>query len=253
MGAGHPRMSFELDTFTAIQPAHYKIDNDYRKRKIVANGIQTWAIGQAIAMERRLDALLDPKRNKDGIFPELVLYDCQACHHSLMEQKWQSRPGTGLGPGVVRFDDSNLLMLQIIVSNIDPRKGALLVQQTKILHRSTTENEIKYFAAARTLKKTSSELVALFSNHKFGKKDVSKLLDGLVDRANKAEFSDYVGAEQAIMGISAVLSTADRMGMKAATKSAKKAVDRAFLALAKYDDWDYAAFKTAVGAIKPIQ
>jgi hypothetical protein len=55
------------------------------------------------------------------------------------------------------------------------------------------------------------------------------------------------------MGISAVLSTADRMGMKAATKSAKKAVDRAFLALAKYDDWDYAAFKTAVGAIKPIQ
>ena len=96
MGAGHPRMSFELDTFTAIQPAHYKIDNDYRKRKIVANGIQTWAIGQAIAMERRLDALLDPKRNKDGIFPELVLYDCQACHHSLMEQKWQSRPGTGL-------------------------------------------------------------------------------------------------------------------------------------------------------------
>ena len=253
MGAGHPRMSFELDTFTAIQPAHYKIDNDYRKRKIVANGIQTWAIGQAIAMERRLDALLDPKRNKDGIFPELVLYDCQACHHSLMEQKWQTRPGTGLGPGVVRFDDSNLLMLQIIVSNIDPRKGALLVQQTKILHRSTTENEVKYFAAARTLKKTSSELVALFSSHKFGKKDVSKLLDGLVDRANKAEFSDYVGAEQAIMGISAVLSTADRMGMKAATKSAKKAVDRAFLALAKYDDWDYAAFKTAVGAIKPIQ
>ena len=79
------------------------------------------------------------------------------------------------------------------------------------------------------------------------------MLDGLVDRANKAEFSDYVGAEQAIMGISAVLSTADRMGMKAATKSAKKAVDRAFLALAKYDDWDYAAFKTAVGAIKPIQ
>ena len=253
MGAGHPRMSFELDTFTAIQPAHYKIDSDYRKRKIVANGIQTWAIGQAIALERRLDALLDPKRNRDGIFPELVLYDCQACHHSLMEQKWQPRPSTGLGPGVVRFDDSNLLMLQIIVSNIDPKKGALLVQQTKALHKSTTENESKYYAAAKVLKQTSSELVALFSSHKFGKKDVSRLLNGLIDRAKKAEFSDYVGAEQAIMGISAVLSTADRMGMKAAAKSAQKAVDKAYAALSKYDNWDYTGFKTAVGMIKPIQ
>ena len=32
MGAGHPRMSFELDTFTALQPAHFKVDADYRKR-----------------------------------------------------------------------------------------------------------------------------------------------------------------------------------------------------------------------------
>ena len=85
MGAGHPRMSFELDTFTAIQPAHYKIDSDYRKRKKVANGIQTWAIGQAMSLERRMDAVLDPKRNRDGLFPELVLFDCQACHHSIIE------------------------------------------------------------------------------------------------------------------------------------------------------------------------
>src|SRR5690606_27638381 len=26
MGAGHPRLSFELDTFTRIQPAHFRID-----------------------------------------------------------------------------------------------------------------------------------------------------------------------------------------------------------------------------------
>jgi hypothetical protein len=250
MGAGHPRMSFELDTFTAIQPAHYKIDSDYRKRKKVANGIQTWAIGQAMSLERRMDAVLDPKRNRDGLFPELVLFDCQACHHSIIEQKWEPRPGTGLGPGVVRFDDSNLLMLQIIVSDIDKEKGARLVQQTKMLHKATTESEAKYLNAAKALKKTSSELVTLFSNHKFGKKDVAKLLKGLVEKANQAEFSDYVGAEQAIMGISSVLSTADRMGMKSFAKSAKKAVDRAYLALSKYDNWDYVGFKSAVRSIK---
>ena len=111
MGAGHRLV--ELDTFTATQPAHYEIDKDYYERKIVSNGMQTWAIGQALALEKRFEALLKMGET-GGIFPELVLFDCQACHHSLLTQKWQPRPGTGLGPGVVRFDDSNLLMLQII-------------------------------------------------------------------------------------------------------------------------------------------
>jgi len=35
MGAGHPRLSFELDTFTAIEPAHFVIDEDF-DRKVVA-------------------------------------------------------------------------------------------------------------------------------------------------------------------------------------------------------------------------
>ena len=48
MGAGHPRLAFELDTFTEIQPAHYAVDDDYRKRKTVASGVQTWAVGQEI-------------------------------------------------------------------------------------------------------------------------------------------------------------------------------------------------------------
>jgi hypothetical protein len=253
MGAGHPRMSFELDTFTAVQPAHYKIDDDYRKRKVVANGMQTWAIGHAIALESRIDALLDTKRNRDGIFPELVLFDCQACHHSLMEQKWQPRTGTGLGPGVVRFNDSNLLMLQIILTNIDQQKGALLLQQTKMLHKSGTESETKFREAAKALKKTTAELVNLFSNYNFGKKDVVSLLNGLIKKANKAEFSDYAGAEQAVMGIGAVLSTADRMGMKSITKSTQKSLDKAFAALSKYDNWDYPGFKKAISMIKPIK
>ena len=58
MGAGHPRLDFELDTFTATQPAHYEIDKDYYERKIVSNGMQTWAIGQALALEKRFEALL---------------------------------------------------------------------------------------------------------------------------------------------------------------------------------------------------
>ncbi len=67
MGAGHPRMSFELDTFTSIQPAHFDSDGDYRKRKGSWSGVQTWAIGQSLALGYLLDSIIE--RGQDGIFP----------------------------------------------------------------------------------------------------------------------------------------------------------------------------------------
>src|ERR1043165_8412954 len=46
MGAGHPRMSFELDTFSATEPAHFVIDADWQKRKGTWDSARVWAIGQ---------------------------------------------------------------------------------------------------------------------------------------------------------------------------------------------------------------
>ena len=248
MGAGHPRLDFELDTFTATQPAHYEIDKDYYKRKVVSNGIQTWAIGQALALEKRFDALLKMGET-GGIFPELVLFDCQACHHSLMTQKWQPRPGTGLGPGVVRFDDSNLLMLQIIVESIDEERGEALQRKTIQLHKASTANSKEFYAVAESLRDEAKELVSVFAKYKFGKKDIENLLLSLVQRTKEAEFFDYVGAEQAIMGITSVLAAADKVGLKKSTKQIQASLDNAYKALENYDSWDYAKFKTAVGKI----
>lgn len=95
MGAGHPRLSFELDTFTWMYP-HYDFDEDYRARKGEVNGLRDWAIGQGVAARVLLQRLADEQAGRDGLFPELVLFDCHACHRSLKERRWQPRSGTGL-------------------------------------------------------------------------------------------------------------------------------------------------------------
>src|SRR5690606_24746827 len=46
MGAGHPRLAFELEAFTANQPAHYEVDDDYESRKGRVSGFQLWLTGQ---------------------------------------------------------------------------------------------------------------------------------------------------------------------------------------------------------------
>jgi len=46
MGAGHPRLRFELQVFTFNQPAHVTIDADYVQRKGKIEDMNLWVTGQ---------------------------------------------------------------------------------------------------------------------------------------------------------------------------------------------------------------
>lgn len=211
MGAGHPRLSFELDTFTAIQPAHYEIDADYGKRKKVYQGVQVWAIGQAQAVNKSLDALLDPQR-QEGLFPELVLFDCQACHHPLDDIRWQPRATTGLGPGLVRLNDANLLMLYHAVNGISPELATNLRNATLALHKATTKGHEETLRAARELQRITQSIEDQLAKHQFSATDVRRMLEGVVAEGSKGEFFDYSAAEQSVMAISSLLNTLERTG-----------------------------------------
>ncbi len=158
MGAGHPRLSFELDTFTWLHP-HYKIGERWIKRKGDWNGVRDWAVGQGVAAENLLDQLVDPKTGWNGIFPELVLFDCHACHKVYKGNKWGPRQGTGLGPGVVRLNDANLVMFRHVLAPIDKAAAQRVLDETRALHRATTQSREATFAAARKLRATLADLV----------------------------------------------------------------------------------------------
>ena len=206
MGAGHPRMSFELDTFTAIMPAHFKVDDDYRKRKGAWNGVQTWAIGQAMAIGSVLDAMIDPKRGRDGAFPELVLFDCYSCHHRMSNLRWAARDSVGLDPGIPRISDANHLMLRIIATQVDAALGKAVREKTLALHQATRVSQAAMVEAAKALKTVTGELIDRFAEHQFSKADMEALLAGVIDEGLRGEYADYPGAEQATMALGAIIN-----------------------------------------------
>ncbi len=140
MGAGHPRLSFELDTFTAAEPAHFVVDKVYIQRKGPVNDVRVWAVGQAVSLVKHMDALLDPKRAPKGLFPDLVLFDCTACHHSMNNLRWQPDPATGLPPGTPTLEDANAVMLRIIAARVAPAAAETIADHMLALHRATTAN-----------------------------------------------------------------------------------------------------------------
>ena len=211
MGAGHPRLSFELDTFTWLHP-HYKIAEKWIARKGDWNGVRDWAVGQGIAAENLLDQLVDPKTGWNGIFPELVLFDCHACHKVYKGNKWGPRQGTGLGPGVVRLNDANLVMFRHVLAPVDKAAAKRVFDETRALHRATTQSREATFGAARRLRATLDELVPKVAAYNYDGASLDAILASIDADAGRGEFRDYAAAEQAYMAAESVVTAFERDG-----------------------------------------
>ncbi len=251
MGAGHPRMSFELDTFSAIQPAHYQVDKDYRERKPVFTGVQIWAIGQAVAMRENLDTLLS-KRGQDGVFPELVLFDCHACHHPMSDKRWTPRRGTGLPPGIVRFNDANFIMLRHIAGVVDANLATQLRSQTRALHRSVIQSRSAAKAAAQKLLQTTSTVIERVAAHDFTNEDVVAILNSIIDEGLRGEYSDYSAAEQTTMATGNVINVLDKSGgiSEAQLNKMNAALDKLYDATANDEKYRPHKFVAALRVVK---
>lgn len=204
MGAGHPRLSFELDTFTWLNP-HYEVDDDYIARKGEFNGVRDWGVGQGVAAATLLETLLDPRHGWNGIFPELVLFDCHACHRRMDGGAWAPRQGTGLGPGEVRLNDANLVMFRHVLAVVDSGAAQRVLQLTRNLHKATTVGRDQTASAARALRDEVRALLPRVAAHDFGASSLGPILDSLLVDAERGEFRDFAAAEQAAMAASSVV------------------------------------------------
>ncbi|MFT7686957.1 MAG: hypothetical protein ACI9FB_002305 [Candidatus Azotimanducaceae bacterium] len=203
MGAGHPRISFELDTFGALQPAHYVMDKDYRESKWSGSSVELWSIGQIEASRQTL-MLIGERLHSNGLFPELALFDCHSCHHSMSDQKWQANDRSNLPPGSVRLNDANFVMLFSIANVVSPDMEKALKKSMKGLHSSVNDGD--------DVKKRVANLLSILGqlDAKIETVDLNslapKIRATIVRRAAEGELNDYVGAEQAIMALDMLLS-----------------------------------------------
>jgi Cytochrome c554 and c-prime len=252
MGAGHPRMGFELDTYTAAEPAHFTVNKTYIERKGRVNDVQVWAVGQAISLVRRMDAILDPKNAPKGIQPELVLFECESCHHAMSQIRWRPRKSTGLGPGSVKLYDANAVMLRVIAARVAPATAKALGEHMLALHHATTVNWDMVTREAREVRHLAMELVQTLSSHDFTRDDMKALAEGVIVIGLTGDDTDYSGAEQATMALGSIVSAMKMSGYLTTeqTKSMNDALTALDKSIADNATYQPAAF---VKALKDFQ
>jgi hypothetical protein len=213
MGAGHPRMPFELDTFTLAEPAHFVVNKSYIARKGPVSDVRVWAVGQAASLLTRMDALMNPSHAPRGVDPELVLFDCESCHHGIARPRWRPRPSTGLPPGSLELYDANAVMLGVIARRVDPPLAGRLAADMLALHHATTENWPQVVREAGRVRPLAAGLEAALMRHDFTPADMKALAAGVMAVGLGGEDTQFSGAEQATMALGAIASNMKMAGL----------------------------------------
>ena len=202
MGAGHPRLSFELESFTANQPAHYEVDDDYieRKRSIVGFGL--WLTGQIDAANRYLELLESDWLTGAGIAPEFSLYDCHSCHHAMDDQRWGGvRLQQGLEPGGLRLQDHHLLMVRAVAGSMGQADARAFDQMVGRLLRAGQSSYPAIRSVAGEMRGWLTKRKQAWLDRDFSTAEVRSIRKAIAQQGANGLLNDYSAAEQAFTSI----------------------------------------------------
>ena len=200
LAAGHPRVSFELDSYTNLN-AHHDVDADYKERKAHVPGGQTWAIGQAMAIERRMDLLISPQTGTIGLFPEFAFFDCHSCHQPMSVKRRASVNRRGQP----KFDDAHMQMLRVAMSFAEPGYADQVDNDLRALHRAAGRSREALVQAAARMRSTARQAVQSIAARPFGGDDLRGILGTLASMGASGRVTHFAAAEQTMLALDSVL------------------------------------------------
>ncbi|MHA6334038.1 multiheme c-type cytochrome [Qipengyuania sp. CAU 1752] len=254
MAAGHPRIAFELDLFSALQQ-HHDIDGDYAERKGRTSSVRLWAVGQAEAVRRATDLFARPKFAMSGIFPEFYFYDCHSCHRAIQDGPqrkltFETNPGRPIPFGNPPFNDENIIVLSAVANVLAPARAQAFLSSSKAFHGAMGKDYRAAQAAALTLRQHAADLSQELSSRSYASNDAFTVISTVAGRATSARFTDYAGSVQAVMAVDTLLNALVREGRVTVGAAAgiRANINRAYAAVSEPNAYRPAQFRAALGS-----
>jgi hypothetical protein len=122
IAAGHPDLTFELETFSSAMPRHWRTDT----QKQPWSGVQEWGVGQAVQLREALNRLT---RHVSGDkWPEFSDMECFACHHSLTrpQDSWRQARGYEGRPGNTEWNAARYVVFRHLASAVNKDSASQL-------------------------------------------------------------------------------------------------------------------------------
>jgi len=264
MAAGHPRVSFELDLFSALQQ-HHNEDDDYRARKGRMNSVRFWAVGQAEAVKRSTMLFTNPQFAMEGAFPQFYFYDCHSCHRTITDAdsrklSFEENPERPIPFGNPPFNDENIIMLSSVAKALVPGQADGFLEASRAFHTAMGKGTMgDTREAARALSQRAATLSNALSQRAYADVDAFRVIGMIAGKATQPRFTDYSGSVQAVMAIDTLLNALVREGRVtlAAAAGIRANINEAYQAVEEPNAYSPAKFRTslasAAGAIQRLR
>ncbi len=253
MAAGHPRVAFEIDLFSALQQ-HYDYDDDYHARKGKPDSVRFWAIGQAEAIKRSTSLFAGTKFGSAGIFPEFYFYDCHSCHRAISDDptskpKFEANPARPMPFGNPPYNDENIIMLSAVAKVLAPGQANRFDEASRRFHAAMGQGRDQAVAAAKELHAAASALSDALATRGYPGSTAFDVIKAIADKSTRPRFTDYSGSAQAVMAVDTLLNALVRDGRVTigAAAGIRANINRAYAAVASPQTFAPARFREALG------
>ncbi|HKW64773.1 MAG TPA: multiheme c-type cytochrome [Candidatus Acidoferrum sp.] len=266
IAAGHPDLYFELDSFSAVMPRHWKVPRESEPGKPVEDaawvGVREWAAGQAVqlraAMERLTWRAKNERFDKKDVWPEYSELSCFACHHALGPAKdsWRQEHGyVGRRAGdpawnASRYAVFRLLAKQIDSSNAQELDRQLLTVSDEMSKLNPDRNAVA--AAASAGAPLAQRIAERLATMQYDQGVVLRMLQRISEDAENIALADERAAEQATMALDSLYIAYSRETKPANAAEVRAAINGLFQQLENPSSYNADQFASSLRRIRPL-
>jgi hypothetical protein len=266
IAAGHPDLYFELDSFSAVTPRHWKVPRESEPGKPVEDaawvGVREWSAGQAVQLRAAMERLTWRARNerfdKKDVWPEYSELSCFACHHALGPAKdsWRQEHGyTGRRPGDPAWNTSRYAVFRLLATQMDSASAQELDR-----HLLAVSDEMSKLNPDRSAVASAASLAAPLAQRiaerlatmQYDRAIVLRMLQHIADDAENISLADERSAEQAAMALDSLYIAYSKDAKPANAAEVRAAINNLFQQLENPSSFNADQFALALRKVRPM-
>jgi Cytochrome c554 and c-prime len=266
IAAGHPDLFFELDSFSAVMPRHWKSPRESVPGKLVEDaawvGARDWSVGQAVQLRGEMDRLTwrakGERFDKKDVWPEYTELSCFACHHPLVPAKdsWRQEHGfAGRRPGDPAWNSSRYVVFRLLARQADSANAQEL--DRRLLEVSDEMSKLNPDRKAVAASASAAGLLAQrfaerLAAMPYDRAVVLRLLQLIPDDAENISLADERAAEQAAMAMDSLYIAYSKDAKPANAEEVRALINELFQQLENPSAYNADQFASSLRKIRAL-